>query len=108
MTKSSIQKKKASKENGVTMICPSCLTRYSYREDEVAGHVVLCGTCHAPLVREDRNRHRFRCLRCTGRMITPEGVWCTRFGRYPTPEEASCCTEFEARARKRRRARRSA
>ena len=92
----------------ITLVCPSCLARYACPPSELGGQPRLCHYCRVPLVREDGSRNRFRCLGCTKRVITPEGVWCTQFERAPTPEEADRCREFEARSVRPTRRRRSA
>ena len=40
----------------VTLVCPSCLTRYTCRESEIKGGAKLCDDCHVPLVQEGRVR----------------------------------------------------
>lgn len=106
MSKKSNQKEMPDKAGEVTFVCPSCLARYHYDRAELTGKAKLCHYCRVPLVQEGPGRNRFRCLNCTRRILTPEGVWCTHFERAPTANEGAQCTEFEARARQ-RRARRS-
>jgi len=106
MSKPRNPKEKPGKAGEVTFVCPSCLARYRYNQSELARRAKLCDYCRVALVREDDAPNTFRCLHCTRRIVTPEGVWCTHFDCAPTPEGALRCSEFKPRAAK-RRARRS-
>ena len=83
-----------------TWVCPSCLTRIVIDKGDSESESRLCDYCQVPLVQDDQNHAEFRCARCKFRILTPEGLWCTRKHKFPRRYDADRCVAFVARRRR--------
>ena len=86
----------------VTWVCPSCLSRYVLEKSDKESGPRLCDYCCVPLVQEDQNHAEFRCAQCKFRILTPEGLWCTRRHKFPRRYDAERCVAFMPRRRERK------
>ena len=91
---------RTSDENEHAWVCPNCLTRYKQDNSAETTEPPLCDRCRVPLIQENQNHAEFRCARCKFRILTPEGLWCTRKHKFPRRYDVDRCVAFVARRRR--------